>query len=165
MTWESQNQSQHINQLRLILNFIFGQLPLVKIKQFKLKFKKKLSKHRYRFKIFFNVVSLKLQSKSNTQISRLVVNFLLLLLGFMNRVSFSYHIRTHNEADRRFACEECLKPFITRAKLRQHMRCHTGEKTFKERERNPLYRIVQKHENPCKNLYFCVEFCSTGNHL
>ena len=41
MTWESQNQSQHINQLRLILNFIFGQLPLVKIKQFKLKLKKK----------------------------------------------------------------------------------------------------------------------------
>ena len=76
----------------------------------------------------------------------------------MNRVSFSYHIRTHNEADRRFACEECLKPFITRAKLRQHMRCHTGEKTFKERERNPLYRIVQKHENPCKICIFVWNF-------
>jgi hypothetical protein len=35
----------------------------------------------------------------------------------MNRVSYNYHIRTHNAADRRFICPECLKPFFTNAKL------------------------------------------------
>jgi uncharacterized Zn-finger protein len=60
----------------------------------------------------------------------------------MNRVSYNYHIRTHNAADRRFVCPECLKPFVTNAKLVQHMRCHTGEKTVKEGGKNIVKKLI-----------------------